>query len=353
MSGKHVVVVGAGGVIGSHLVPHLARMPQVVWVTLVDGGIYEEKNLLSQDISPRDVGQPKACVQAERLRRLNPELVRVDAAPAWVEEVPLGVLRGDVILAGLDSRRARLAVNQIAWRLGAPWWIDAGVLGSALLVRVNVYLPGPDGPCIECAWSPADYAAVEQEYPCGPAGGTAYATHASSALGALAASMQALECQKLLAGAIDTAAVGRQVTIDARWHRLTVTTFRRNQCCLFDHQTWRIEPLPCRLEATTVEQVLQIGGCLRVEGQTFVRKLVCPDCGAAKALFRLSASLRRPDRACPYCGRSMAAPGFDVLECLAASLSESDRACTLADVGFRIGDVVSIGERHFELIPSV
>src|SRR5439155_23871873 len=131
------------------------------------------------------------AVQARRLRRINPALAVTEIFAA-VENVALGLLRGAVLLACLDSRAARRSVNTAVWRLGMPW-IDAGVLADGLLARVNVYLPGPDQPCLECAWEERDYEALEQEYPCAGQG-VAPATNAPSALGALAASLQALEC---------------------------------------------------------------------------------------------------------------------------------------------------------------
>ena len=55
---KSVTLIGAGGNIGSHLVPHLGRMPGVERITLVDRDIYEERNLFSQDILPGDIARP-------------------------------------------------------------------------------------------------------------------------------------------------------------------------------------------------------------------------------------------------------------------------------------------------------
>jgi molybdopterin/thiamine biosynthesis adenylyltransferase len=178
---KNVVIVGAGGNIGSHLVPHIGRMPRVGRVTLIDKDVYEASNLLTQDITPRDVAKLKAHVQARRLRRVNPAL-RVTAIADAVERVPLGTLRADVILSCLDSRIARQHLNQFAWRLGVPL-IDAGVEAGGLLARVNVYVAGPDSPCLECAWDDRDYEALEQTYPCfGPASSVA-STNAPSSLG--------------------------------------------------------------------------------------------------------------------------------------------------------------------------
>ena len=70
------------------------------------------------------------------------------------------------ILAALDSRQARQVVNQAAWRLGVPW-IDTGVnAAQGLLARVGVFVPGPDGPCLECGWSARTYDLIEQAHPC-------------------------------------------------------------------------------------------------------------------------------------------------------------------------------------------
>src|SRR5512139_1182043 len=80
--GRSVVVIGAGN-IGSHLLQHLARSSVVDRVTIVDRDVYEQKNLLSQDIVRSDIGRPKAVVQARRLRRIN----RVLEVAAIVDDV--------------------------------------------------------------------------------------------------------------------------------------------------------------------------------------------------------------------------------------------------------------------------
>jgi len=106
---RHVLVAGAGN-IGSSLIPHLARLPGIGEVTIIDRDGYEPGNLGQADITPRDVGQAKAAVQARRLRRLDPSL-RVRAVRADLHELPLGMFRADLILAALDSKEARRVVN--------------------------------------------------------------------------------------------------------------------------------------------------------------------------------------------------------------------------------------------------
>jgi molybdopterin/thiamine biosynthesis adenylyltransferase len=361
---KHVVVVGAGGNIGSHLVPHLGRMSDVGRITLIDRDVYEASNLQTQDITPRDIGKLKALVQARKLRRINPSL-RVEAISDTVERVPLGRLRANVIVSCLDSRIARQHVNQFAWRLGVPL-IDAGVEAGGLLARVNVYVPLTDSACLECAWDDHDYEALEQTYPCaGPASMVA-ATNAPSSLGALAASLQAIECQKLLSGQAERAAVSGQVLIDARFHKHYVTAFRRNPSCRFSgHDVWHIERLNRTAESLTLAQALALapaeGGSngsqvLRIEGKPFVKKLTCSHCRATRSLLRLECSLRNNQTRCAECGGQMIAAGFDLLERLdAASVHGNTLSRSLRSLGLRPAEVFSVngaqGEHHYELSP--
>ena len=346
MSGKSIVVAGAGGNIGSHLAPHLARMPEVERVVLIDRDIYEPRNVANQAIAPRDVGTPKAIVQARRLVETRPNL-EVQAIHAPLESLPLGAWRADLIVAALDSRAARQAVNERAWRMGVPW-VDSGVLGSEWLARVNVYVPGDGAPCTECAWSDEDYRLLEQLYPCGAAAEAA-PNGASAELGALAAAMLALECRKMLAGETACAAIGRQATFNARWHTFSMTSFRRNPRCRFDHATWHIEPLGCDTRRMRIADLIELAGAARVPGQRFVRRLVCPACCGDKRLFHLDGSLDAARRRCGACRRPMAASGFDIVETLDRDLSREVREMTLEEAGLRIGDVVEAGDRHLEI----
>ena len=359
--GKSVVVVGAGGVIGSHLVPHLGRMCELSRVILIDRDLYEPTNLRSQAITARDLGQPKAVVQARRLRQINPAL-QVHAIADAVENVPLGLLRCDVILAALDSRAARRVVQRAAWRLGVPW-IDSGVHGDDLLARVNVYVPRAGQPCLECAWQARDYATLDQTYPCDPAAQSAPPTNAPSSIGALAASLEALECQKVLSGKWEWVAVGRQVLINASAHTHFITRFGLNPACRFDHAVWNIELLNHRPAQLTLRDALacaDLAGhdapslALGVEGMVFLRKLTCTGCGFTRELLRLSGRLRAAERACVRCDLPMRAAGFDMAEWLrAADLAPATLARSLRSVGLRSGDVFTVsgalGQRRFQI----
>jgi hypothetical protein len=163
--GATLVVLGCGN-IGSHFIPHTARMPGVGRVVLVDPDVYEEKNLSSQDIRPEDIGKPKVQVQAARLRAIQPDL-DISIFQSRLEDVPLGYFEDAIAISCLDSRIARLRLNEITWRVGSPL-VDTAVDAANLLCRVSVLVPGKDNPCLECSWDDADYQLLEQVLSCNP-----------------------------------------------------------------------------------------------------------------------------------------------------------------------------------------
>ncbi len=161
-----VVIAGCGN-IGSHLAGLVARNPRVGRVVLVDPDVYEPANLSGQAVRGCDVFRAKAEVQAEVCGRIRPDL-EVRAIVGRIEDLPLGVLRGAVLVSCLDSRVARQAANEKAWRIGIPL-IDAAVDAAGLLVRVCVYRPERGAACLECGWDDDDYALLETVMPCAKA----------------------------------------------------------------------------------------------------------------------------------------------------------------------------------------
>ena len=365
------VVVGAGGNIGSHLVPHLARMPEVRSLILIDHDRYEASNLQGQAIQTSDVGEWKAEVMACRARDLRDDL-EVRAITDDVESVPMGWLRADSVLSCLDTRRARQHVNQLAWRMGVPW-IDAGVLADGGLARVDVFLAGSQDGCLECGWSEGDYAALEVRHPCEVAPASV-ATGASSSLGALAASLQAIECRGLLAGEGATSRGGWQIVLDSENQRFFRTAHARNPDCRFDHAGWCIERWSGGHEGSPLADLLEYAGglfpdapqataesagqsrprSLRVEPQRFVVSLDCRACGAAQPLARLASRLPDDARVCPRCGEDRHLAGNGLVDRLeVGGLSSEQLRRPLESFGLAGGDVVSVtaGEReaHIEI----
>jgi molybdopterin/thiamine biosynthesis adenylyltransferase len=350
-----VVVVGAGGNIGSHLVPLLARQPELGRLTLIDPDLYEPANICSQAVAPRDVGRAKARVQAARARRIRPELA-VEAIVAAVEQVPLGRLRASWIVACLDSRRARQVVNQAARRLGQPW-IDAGVAASGRLARVTVYGASAASACIECGWDARDYASLEQSYPCGAAGAVP-PTAAPAALGALAAALAALACE---APATDAAVArdARELVLAAGAGRLLRSRApRRTACLLPEHAPWQIRWANLDPRQATLGELVALGtprlrGAeprLTVAGRRFGRHWRCSACGYERATLRVTPTLCASR--CRRCGGRLVAVGFAASEELdVRELAPRVLARPLAALGLLPGDVVTLraGARSLHL----
>ena len=361
MDASTVVVGGAGGNIGSHLVPHLGRMAGVERVVLVDPDAYEEKNLSSQDILPEDVGVPKVEAQARRLRSLRPTL-EVAALRDRVQHVPLGRLRGEVMLGCFDNNAARQFLSEVAWRLGAVY-IDAGVRPDSMLARVNVYVPGDDAPCLQCAWDERHYARLAQPAPCDEDRDDAEATDGPSSLGALAASLLAIECAKLLQGRRELLVAGKQVLLDAAHHRHFLSQLTRNPHCRFDHRTWAIQRIVLGDGEGRLRDIPGLTGgtgpgalSLRLASRGGLfrgRSFDCPRCARSTRAFgplpELPARIR-----CPGCSTEIGDGRLEVLEALDPStLTPCTLERPLASLGIRPGDVLSLHgpgtERYLEM----
>lgn len=234
MRNKSVLVAGVGN-IGSNLPALLARAG-VGTIRLVDRDVVEEKNLAAQDYRPEDVGRFKAQVQAERLRSLFPQ-TKIEAHPVDLEDLPLGVAAVDLILGGLDSRRARqVLVGEIAWPLGVSV-VDGGV-GDPRLGRVQVFVPGEQSACLECTWGAADYRLASAEYPCVPGASASVApTGAPAFLGAFTASLMVNEAVRLLSGA--DVKESYEIPFDLDQLHLRRFSLRRASRCRHDHAITR------------------------------------------------------------------------------------------------------------------
>lgn len=227
--GAGVLLAGAGN-IGSFTAPLLARAG-VRRLCLVDRDRVEEKNLITQNYGPEDVGRPKAEVLADRLRQQAPELT-VEARHADLEDLPLREFEVDVILGGLDSRRARqILISEIAWPLGVPV-VDGGV-GAGLKGRVQVFVPGPHTACLECTWADEDYRQAAVEYPCLP-DATTPPTLSPAFTGAVVAGIMTAECIHLLTK--PAARESREIAFDLLHQHFLVSRLRRARRCRFDHE---------------------------------------------------------------------------------------------------------------------
>ena len=283
-----------------------------------------------------------------------------------------------MLLGCVDSRKTRLYLSEMAWSLGLPY-IDAGVSPDGLLARLSVFIPGRNSPCYQCGWQQSDYDAVERTYPCSGSSVHQAQTNGVASLGSLAASLQVIECEKLLSGRPLRVLNGEELMIDALWHKQYVTTRRRSPVCRFCHEVWKLETIDQEAGRLTVAKAFalvipahggrpgfdskrQLGNgelSLGVPGHHFIRMMTCRECGRRQAVLRLVRRLGPSDRKCEGCGKEeMEALAADMSERLRANhLSPSELSLTLRSLGLEAGDVFSVGysvgqsttERHFEI----
>jgi len=352
-----VVVVGAGGTIGSHLVPHLARSGSVRNLVLVDKDRYEARNLANQNITRAEVGRSKAKVQAARARRIAPN-VATTAIVADIQRLPLGVLHADLILGCVDNRRARLHLNETSWRLGVTW-IDAGVLADGGLARISIFAPGADAACLECAWSEQDYRLVEQDYPCRPA--ESVATGTPSGIGALAGALLATEADQHLRGTAGRLPAGSEVVVSALFHRHFVSRSVRRSGCRFDHRTWPVELEPAA-PTRALGQLIRDAGFdpegtrVAVPGHRFAHRLECTSCGRSNTVFRLATRLGPARLRCPHCSAERVLSGFAMSDALGPGIDAALAHRSLSGLGLTTGDLIHLSDgardRYLELSTS-
>ncbi len=278
-----------------------------------------------------------------------------------MEDVPRGLLRADVVLSCVDSRRARASLNEICWRLGVPL-IDAGVDAAGLLVRTNLYVPGGDRACLECAWGPVDYEALEQVYACQGAAAVA-ATQAPASLGAVAAGLMVQLCQQWLERPEGQELSNHQVLWDIRHARCLATQYTPNPQCRFDHGMWQIQPMAIDPRRATVAKFLArvsqpanpvVG--LQLSGHAFVSRLVCAACGGARTSLLLDRALTPARARCRGCGATMLPSGFDTQSELPPATWQRGPYArqTLHRLGLKPNDIVTLRYRdqrcrHLEL----
>lgn len=356
-AGPTLLVAGLGN-IGSQFIDQVARLTGLARVLVVDRDRYEESNLGSQAITRQDVGRPKAEVQARRLRRLRPDL-QVEARVADLGALPLGLFRGVLVVACLDSLVARLRLAEMAWRMGARM-LDSGVHPESGLVRVTGYWPGPGRPCLGCALDDEDLRSLGAVHPCGavPAAGP---TQGSFSLGGLAAALLATECAKALSAPAAAPLWGRELLFEAGHHRVFHTRLECNPACRLGHDLWSPEPLEGIRPASTLGDLLSAAQrflkgarppALRLADQRLAKALHCPGCGAMVERLHVVGRVR-PLR-CRRCrAHNLEAVGFKIVDQLDGNLSGAWRHLPLEQVGLLPGDVFAIeGHRrcqHLEI----
>ncbi len=113
-----VGIVGVGSV-GGQCALHLARL-LVAGLWLVDGKSVKAESLATHEVSPGDVGKPKASVFGHRCRAISPVTI-VETFVGRVEDLPLDAFAdADIVIIATDNLAAELEVARRCRLLGKP-----------------------------------------------------------------------------------------------------------------------------------------------------------------------------------------------------------------------------------------
>ncbi|MDQ3824017.1 MAG: ThiF family adenylyltransferase [Actinomycetota bacterium] len=343
-----VLVVGAGA-LGNEIVKNLALMG-VGRILVCDLDRVENSNLARcVFFRAGDEGAPKAEVLAQRAEELNPDVQVVPFCGDVRLTIGLGVFAAvDVVFGGLDSREARLFVNQACWKTTTPFLDGAieGLMGSA-----RVFLP-PDSACYECTMSERDHELVAARRTC------ALLTREEMLAGkvpttattaSLVAAVQVQEAVKLLHGDRlgEPALAGAGYQFVGLTHDSYVVRFSRREDCL-SHDTYDLAGAAAVDPWTTYGELLEharseLGPDAVVELEhELVLGATCSVCGHAETIRRAVVALDAGSGVCPGCGNLWQ------LE-LAHSVDGDSPLLesTHADLGLPAADVV-VGRSGFE-----
>jgi molybdopterin/thiamine biosynthesis adenylyltransferase len=160
ISSSHVIIVGVGA-LGCEIAKNLTLVG-VGRLTLIDMDIIETSNLSRQMLfTEEDKGKLKTEVAKEKLKVLNPD-VEIIAYTKKFQELPMSVFESaDIIAGGLDSFKARFALNRLAHELSIPY-VDGAATGFKgnvqVIIPADSEISGEQTPCLRCFFPipPAD-----------------------------------------------------------------------------------------------------------------------------------------------------------------------------------------------------
>ena len=209
LKAARVLVVGAGG-LGAPLLLYLAAAG-LGTLRIVEDDTVSLSNLQRQVLyETSDIGQGKAAVAAERLRRLNPH-VTIEVHDTRFTAESAGALLSDIdiVADGSDNFETRYTVSDACFHAGKP--LVTGAVGTfdGTITTLRPFEAGPDGspnPTYRCL------------FPEAPPAGSIPTCAEAGVLGALTGTigaLMALEMVREIVG-FGEGLVGRLLLMDAR-----------------------------------------------------------------------------------------------------------------------------------------
>ena len=249
LSRCEVIVVGVGA-IGNEIVKNLAMLG-IGRLRIVDVDLVERSNLTRSVLfRERHEGMSKARAAAEAAREIYPAI-----EVAWHHADAIygfgwgHYLDATVVLAGLDSREARLAVNRACIRVGKPFF-DGAIEGIDGIARS---FQGANGPCYECTMSARDWELVAKRRTCSLLSREEIAqghTPTTPTASSVTAALQVQQALKHLHG-LD-AQFGSGLLFNGMSFEANPVAYQRNPDCYAHEPATRIKRMPWGAHATSV-----------------------------------------------------------------------------------------------------
>jgi adenylyltransferase/sulfurtransferase len=301
------VLVAGAGAIGNEVIKLLALMG-VGHLLIVDFDTVEVTNLTRSILfREADVGRPKAEVAAERAREINPD-IQVQAVVGDLEfDLGLGVYRAmDVVIGGLDSVNARLALNRACFRAGVPW-LNGGI--EATLAEIALF-QNEKGACYECGLSPTMWERRNRRFSCGGLRGddTEEKMPTTAIVASLCASYLVNEALYLLhaeAGHKDGLEYSQKLYLTVKPYTTTIQRLPQNPECIA-HDLWSpVEILPVSPSQLTAASFLERVGCPEGTlelGCDLLTTMQCRECGDTETILQPLERCSEHLSLCPRCG---------------------------------------------------
>ncbi|MBL9149212.1 MAG: ThiF family adenylyltransferase [Phycisphaerae bacterium] len=312
LRGAKVVVVGAGA-IGNELLKNLALLG-VGNVVIIDLDRVEHSNLARSVLfRADDRGRPKAEVAAARVRELYPDARTRSLVADVVHGIGLGLVRwADVVIAGLDNREARVAINQMAALAGRPW-IDGAIERLSGVARM---FDPETGPCYECTMGEADRRALAHRRSCALLTREQLETGHVPTTPTTASVIAGIQCQELVKylHGLETL-TGRGFVFEGHSHQSYVVNYTRDPDCPSHESIGNVEPIPHGARALRARDLLEIArarlgaGAVVDFGRDLLSSLECARCATSDPTFGSLGTVRERDAHCPRCGE-LRAPRF-------------------------------------------
>ena len=299
-----VLVIGAGA-LGNEIIKNLALLG-FGHVMIADLDNIENSNLSRSVLyRAKDNGSSKAKIAAQSAKDIFPE-IKVDFFHGnIIYDLGVGIFNwADVVIAGLDNREARLAINRNCWKVNKPW-IDGAIEQINGIARVFV----PGYACYECTMSETDWLLLNKRRSCNLLSKDEMQegkVPTTPTISSIIAGVQCQEAVKLIHNMETIAGKGfviNGITLDSY-----LIEYQKNEECYSHDTAQKIYSLNYSTNELTVRELLtaarkHLGEDTVLElGRDILESMNCLKCNQREYLYQSLGKVKSSLATCPVCG---------------------------------------------------